>query len=68
MVPEISKHKREMTEAVFSTIKRKFGASVSSTTYTTQRAELYCRAIAHNIISLIQRLFERETREMISFK
>ena len=51
--------RREMVETVFSSMKRKFGPSVSSTTYAAQRAELYCRAIAHNIISLIQKLFQR---------
>jgi len=60
--------RREMAEAVFSAIKRKFGASVSSTTYTAQRAELYSRAIAHNIINLIQRLFERSPRRRKIYK
>jgi len=42
-------HRREMIEAVFSAIKRKFGASVNSVKFSAQRAEMYCRAIAHNI-------------------
>ena len=42
-------HRREMIESVFSAIKRKFGASVSSVKFSAQRAEMYCRAIIHNI-------------------
>lgn len=42
-------HRREMVESVFSSIKRKFGASVSSVKFSGQRAEMYCRAITHNI-------------------
>lgn len=42
-------NRRAMIESVFSAIKRKFGASISSTTISAQRAEMYCRAIAHNI-------------------
>lgn len=52
-------HRREMVESTFSAIKRKFGASVSSLRISAQRAEIYCRAIAHNIISEILRHFQR---------
>ncbi len=52
-------HRREMAESVFGAIKRKFGASVSSLSAHTMRAEVYCRAIAHNIISIFLRLFQR---------
>ena len=41
--------RREIVESIFGAIKRKFGASVSSVKFTAQRAELYCRAITHNI-------------------
>ena len=41
---------RSMVESVFFTMKRKFGASVSSLKIKSQRAEMYCRAIAHNTI------------------
>lgn len=41
--------RREIVESVIGAIKRKFGASVSSIKFSAQRAELYCRAIAHNI-------------------
>ena len=46
-------HRREIVESVFGAIKRKFGASVSSLSAHTMRAEIYCRAIAHNIIFFI---------------
>jgi len=52
-------HRREMIEAVFSAIKRKFGASVNSVKFSAQRAEMYCRAIAHNIIFCLGDYFER---------
>jgi transposase len=50
--------RREMVESVFWAIKRKYGASVSSVRFSAQRAELYCRAIAHNIIFCFYGLFE----------
>ena len=52
-------NRREMAESVFSAIKRKFGASLSSTKFSAQRAEMYCRAIAHNIFLFLLGLFER---------
>jgi len=52
-------HRREMAESVFGSIKRKFGASVSSLSAHTMRAEVYCRAIAHNIICCLVGLFQR---------
>ena len=51
--------RREMAESVFGAIKRKFGASVSSLSAHTARAEMYCRAIAHNIIYILLGLFQR---------
>ena len=51
--------RREMAEAVFGAIKRKYGSSVSSLSAHTRRAEIYCRAIAHNIISEFSRLFQQ---------
>ena len=52
-------HRREMVESIFGATKRKFGASVSSVKFSAQRAEMYCRAIAHNIIFCLVGLFER---------
>lgn len=43
-------NRRSTIESVFSSVKRKFGASVSSLKMKSQRAEMYCRAIAHNTI------------------
>ncbi len=45
-------HRREIIESVFKAIKTKFGASISANKISAQRAEAYCRAIAHNIIFL----------------
>ncbi len=42
-------YRREMVESTFKAIKCKFGASVNSVKFSAQRAEMYCRAIAHNI-------------------
>ena len=51
--------RREMVEAVFGATKRKYGASVSSISAHARRAEMYCRAIAHNIIFCLEELFQR---------
>lgn len=51
--------RREIVESVFGAIKRKYGASVSSISTHTMRAEIYCRAIAHNIITYLIRHFQR---------
>jgi hypothetical protein len=53
-------HRREMVESVFSATKRKFGPSVSSLSARNMRAEMYCRAIAHNILSLFYLIFSTE--------
>jgi hypothetical protein len=52
--------RREMVESVFSATKRKFGASVSSTSVIGKRTEMYCRAIAHNIISYFRIIFSTQ--------
>ena len=49
-------HRRELVEAGFSSIKRKFGASVSSKKARTIRTEVYSRLACHNIFSFILRL------------
>ena len=43
-------NRRVMVESTFKSIKTKFGSSISSVKISAQRAEMYCRAIAHNII------------------
>lgn len=42
-------HRRELVESGFSSIKRKFGASVSSKKARTIRTEVYGRLLCHNI-------------------
>jgi hypothetical protein len=49
-------NRREIVESVFSAIKRKFGASVSSVNFSAQRAEMYCRAITHNIFLFLNEI------------
>jgi len=61
-------HRREMAESVFGAIKRKFGASVSSLSAHTMQAEVYCRAIAHNIICFTLELFQRSPLKHKVFK
>ena len=51
--------RREIVESTFGAIKRKFGASISSINMTGKRAEAYSRAITHNLIRILNRLFER---------
>ena len=60
--------RRNLVESMFSAIKKKFGASVSSVKISAQRAEMYCRAIAHNINCLIIRLFERSRKKEYFYK
>jgi transposase len=58
--------RREMSESVFSSFKRRFGPSLSSVKISAQRAEVYCRAIAYNIIDCFSGLFQRN-RFKVSF-
>ena len=56
-------HRREMIEAGFGSIKRKFGSSVNSKTARTIRADIYGKLICHNIFScLIQVLGQSRIR------
>lgn len=50
-------NRRSIVESVFSALKRKFGSSVSCRSARTQRAEVYCRAIMHNITAAIKEIF-----------
>lgn len=45
-------NKRSAIETVFFMLKRKYGETITSLKFPSQRADLYCRAIAHNINSL----------------
>ena len=49
-------HRRELVESGNSSIKRKYGSSVSSKTVRTIRTEIYARLACHNIFHLISRL------------
>lgn len=42
-------HRREMSESLFGATKQKYGASVSSRTIQTQKADVYCRALLYNL-------------------
>jgi len=41
--------RRSMHESGFSSLKRKYGGVVSGKSFLTQRSELYCGALAHNL-------------------
>ena len=49
-------HRRELNESANSSIKRKYGHSVSSKTVRTIRTEVYGRLTCHNLFSTIQQL------------
>ena len=42
-------HRRSMIESGFGSLKRKYGSYVLARAISAQRAEIYCRAIAHNL-------------------
>ena len=42
-------HRRSMIESGFGGLKRKYGSYVLARKISAQRAEIYCRAIAHNL-------------------
>ncbi len=44
--------RRNIVESVFKALNTKFGSSVSSVKFSAQRAEIYCRAITHNMFLL----------------
>ena len=51
-------HKRSNVETVFSMIKAKFGGSVKAKTPTAQSNEVLVKILCHNIVVLIQSMFE----------
>ena len=55
--------RREIVESIIGAIKRKFGTSVSSISACTRKAEMYCRAIAHNIITHLFQDFQRTHKQ-----
>jgi transposase len=42
-------HQRSLVEAGFSSLKRRYGQSVSGKNITSNRAEIFCKAIANNL-------------------
>jgi transposase len=55
-------HRRSIVESIFKAIKTKFGASIASHKISAQRAEAYCRAIAHNIILFFKEILDASER------
>ena len=51
-------HKRSNVETTFSMIKAKFGASVRAKTPVAQVNEVLLKAVCHNIVVLIQTMYE----------
>jgi transposase len=51
-------HKRSNVETTFHMIKTKFGEKLKSKTFTSQKNELLCKMIAHNIVVLIHEMYE----------
>ena len=51
-------HKRSNVETTFSMIKAKFGAAVRAKTTTAQVNEVLVKILCHNIVVLIQSMFE----------
>lgn len=46
-------HKRELIESGFSSIKRKYGYSLSSKKASTIRSDIYSRLVCHNIFQML---------------
>ena len=51
-------HKRSNVETTFSMVKAKFGASVRAKTPVAQVNEVLLKAVCHNIVVLIQTMYE----------
>lgn len=51
-------HKRSNVETTFSMMKAKFGASVKAKTPTAQINEVLLKALCHNIVVLVQSMYE----------
>jgi len=51
-------HKRSNVEAVFSSIKRKFGEHVRAKKSLAQENEVLCKALCYNICVLIREMME----------
>lgn len=51
-------HQRSNVEATFSMIKRKFGGAVRSKKFESQKNEVLCKFLCHNIVVLIHEMYE----------
>lgn len=51
-------HKRSNSETAFHMIKMKFGDRLKSKKFVSQKNELLCKVIAHNIVVLIHEMYE----------
>jgi transposase len=51
-------HKRSNVETTFHMIKAKFGDKLKSKKFSSQKNELLCKVIAHNIVVLIHEMYE----------
>ena len=59
--------RRNIVESVFKVLNTRFGSSVSSVKFSAQRAEVYCRAIAYNVL-LINLYFLNAPTSIQTFK
>ena len=50
-------HRRSMIESGFSSLKRKYGSSISAKEISTQRAEIYCKVISYNLNLKFEEIF-----------
>lgn len=51
-------HRRSNVEATFSMIKRKFGGAVRAKKLESQKNEVLCKFLCHNIVVLIHEMYE----------
>ena len=52
-------HRREVSESLFGATKQKYGASVSSRSFQSQKSDMYVRAILHNLSLVETRDFQQ---------
>ena len=50
-------HQRSLIESGFGSLKRKYGSSVSGKKFRSVQAEIYCKAIAHNLNFMCYEIF-----------
>ena len=51
-------HRRSNVESTFSAVKRKFGGAVRSKCFTAQTNEVLCKALCHNLATLVHAMHE----------